>query len=273
MEEGNIRIASLIKDGIRRRLWTSTTDASRVIDMSERTLRSHTRRPLSKEILDVTIRKLEAALAAPARNACMILYEEGVKKELWLSQHACAMEIGAHPDSLKKILDCDRSKLNTKNRKYFERVRARLARKVGKPASQPKVARQSEKPSQAPPVVESDWFDALVAGGKELPGQTWKGIRFIITQDSFAKLKGVTLTEEEIRDTILLMMELRRRFNIIAQIDDADVRRKIWQSGIGPELDLVVQATRLMRQVVQTHFLQQMDRSLEAIAHFHAPKD
>ncbi len=91
-----------------------------------------------------------------------------------------------------------------------------------------------EKQSRPSEVIESPWFDRLMSGVSEVSGQQLGGVRFVLTEGSFRPLKG-QFTPAEVQDTRLLLQELRRRINLVTQLQNKAARAQILKK-LAPEI-------------------------------------
>jgi hypothetical protein len=126
---------------------------------------------------------------------------------------------------------------------------------------------QGQGSSDVPPgIIASPWFDRILAGVAESSDQNLDGVRFILTAQSFRSLEG-KVTKEEIKDTILLAEELRRRLNVIAQIRSEDIRCLCFKK-LAAELDELFLSYKLIKEVCPTGAAREIERLREAFRAF-----
>lgn len=109
-----------------------------------------------------------------------------------------------------------------------------------------------EDAGQPKQLIASPWFDRILSGVSEVKGQTYRGMRFILTRVNFQRFTG-SFTPDEINDTRLLIQELRRRFNIITQLHDGDLETKSrLAKALGQEINELYISIEASRRVTQS---------------------
>ena len=93
--------------------------------------------------------------------------------------------------------------------------------------------------------------------------QNLGGIRFVLTQRNFKKFKGV-VTKQEVEDTKLLIQELRRRLNLVAQNENEDVRALCFHE-LSIELNELLLSAQLVQEVVPTKAVAQLQTLREKL--------
>ncbi len=114
----------------------------------------------------------------------------------------------------------------------------------GVAADQPKVIAPGVR------VIEGDVYNRLLAGVAEGSDQNLDGIRFVLRRKNFLALKG-KFTKQELRDTVLLIEELRRRFTLMSQVIEEDVRQSCYEQ-LGEQINELILAMLLLREVCPT---------------------
>lgn len=102
--------------------------------------------------------------------------------------------------------------------------------------------------------------------GKQDAGVTKNGVRFILTSDTFRKIRSGGWKPDEMRDTKNLVMELRRRLNILAQDEDDDKRLQHVQE-LALELDELWRAYQAARGVIPFKVLEMIESEREMSFH------
>lgn len=119
----------------------------------------------------------------------------------------------------------------------------------------------SSKRDESLSVSAEDYFS-----GKKDAGVTKNGVRFILTSDTFRKIRSGGWKPDEMRDTKNLVMELRRRLNILAQDEDDDKRLQHAQE-LALELDELWRAYQAARGVIPFKVLEMIESEREMSFH------
>lgn len=190
-------------------------------------------------------------------------FEKGLRKGLWKSQGECASVL-----NLKKSTFYDRLNGFSHGQPVVETTEAinQLLESTGIPAGPTSTGdsldpvmklltllarflphRSDEIPEG---VIASPWFELILSGLIAFEDQKDDDIPFVLTTDSFRKLKG-TITKKEIDDTVRLIRELRRRINAITQIMDLETRGNA-ADALSQEMDELYLAIELAKEVIPT---------------------
>ncbi|MBU2260090.1 hypothetical protein KKC44_05820, partial [Patescibacteria group bacterium] len=213
---------------------------------------------------------VKSSLSSEA-NHIRRLFLAGQKKNLWSTVLDCVRKTGIGPGALERHMN-DRFENKNRRKRFQEgtiKTLEQYLRKREVKIPERRAMTTVGKPPPEVPLVESPAvelnFDWLMAGLVQLRGQSMDGVRFVITADSIQKLdpQGKKVREEDVKDTILLLQELRRRLNIFAQLGDLDDRRELFQA-LAPEIDFFYVATQQLSQVCPTGaaaHIDEMERS------------
>lgn len=283
MSETPESLRTLVQQGIDSGRWEGVTSCARVIGVPRGTLGHCLRGEATAETFERMLGCVRAALvsppgkrAPPSAPTIPDLYERGKKAGAWFSFSDCAAKMRVDRRVLTQLVKGRGSPKTLRGKKFCERLIRRMKRAL-KPPKSPTVSapcttvtedrlrqilheelqRVAASVGTADSVIAGTWFNALLAGIVELPGQTVDGVRFVLTAARFRKLRG-HISAQEIRDTQLLIEELRRRLALVAQIEDEDVRREFTQQ-LGNELDQLFNAIELVSSVVPTEAAKRLE--------------
>ncbi len=270
MRDENRQLQEVLKQGIIGGTWKTVTAAAALIGMSRSTInsqrfgRSHGRAVL--QTIDLLRRKLDGPQIK--KTVARSLYEQGLESGTWKDYSTCARILDVDRGALKKYMNATPDRLVTVKQKAFhKKLLQRLRRHTG---DKPVVPNEDMEKSGVctdvqEGVIASPYYDRLLAGVAELHDQNLNGVRFVLTAKNFRHLKGV-VTKEEMQDTKLLIEELRRRFTLLAQIEDEDIRAKC-HVALGTELDELFLAYRVFKEVIPTAALSEIDSLRAKFAH------
>lgn len=217
-------IRQLYVEGLRQKLWTMRTECAEAVGLSADTLRKYMDRQQTdcagpREVTQFT--EMQAALRKKFRPQKKTTAVDPQPKNVEHDPPAAASPSAPHWSD-----------------EFLEQVTVRVAARLQQV--------QGVAGTQAGPSVTSDWIDQVLAGHRELVGQSTPDCRFVIaTAETIVPIvKG--LTADERSDTAKLIavltvgvIELRRRLTLSAQTAGTKDREADLQV-LGAELDLLV---------------------------------
>jgi len=112
-------------------------------------------------------------------------------------------------------------------------------------------------------------LDPRIAG-KGRGGKS-KKIRFIVSMDDFQILDGITITEQEIQDTVDMIDELRRRMLLFSQIESLEQRSQIWKA-LAAEFDEFYLTASLLGEVDPTQSIHEITKKRQLFSKFRKRK-
>lgn len=139
---------------------------------------------------------------------------------------------------------------------FHERINT-LEERMSRLEAEVFASKQDESPCES----AEDYFS-----GKKNAGVTKNGVRFVLTSDTFRKIRSGGWKPDEMRDTMNLVMELRRRLNILAQ-DDNDDKRLQHAQELALELDELWRAYQAARGVIPFKVLEMIESEREMSFH------
>ena len=269
LKEENVELRRLYDQGKRKKLWTSKSEAARTIGVMVPTFAGQWGGYTHGQAVLDTQRLLRKVLGTeptdqPIRTI-RHLFQIGKDTGKWQNYTECAKAGKFSTEALTRYMDLLPQNLKPRSRKFLKRMFEKLRTFLEKETKSPG---QSEATTTVPvgdDVIAGSLFNQLLAGVAELRDQHLGGIRFVLRHNNFRRLKGI-VTKEEIGDTKLLIEELRRRFNLLAEIDDEDIRGACHKA-LGDELDELFLAYRLIKAVVPTAAVQEIELLRERFQH------
>lgn len=263
----NIQLRELYDQGKERNLWKNLTEAAWALGMPERTFgNQYNGQSKTRGVLN-TIKLLKQKLGVRPRTekssvSVGSLFQDGKSLKLWRGIVDCAELIDVDRGVLSEMIKAVANKLSSRKRTTYQKICAKLKAKLPKvkaevPVAQIETTIGREVPAELEGITASTMFDRLLAGVAEFRDQNLNGVRFVLTRKNFRQLKG-TLTKEEAEDTKLLIEELRRRFNLMTQIESEQIRAMLHKA-LGSQLDELFLAYRLLKEVVPTAALSEIE--------------
>jgi hypothetical protein len=192
------------------------------------------------------------------------LLQRGKDAGLWKAISSCANVLKKDRDTISRYLDMEKEGTvddsTMRERAYYAKLLAAMRRKLSKGSAAPPGDLPPERghPSAPDGVVASPYYDRLLAGVAEFEDQNLGGVRFVLTQRNFKRLKGV-VTKQEVADTKLLIEELRRRLNLVAQNSDEEVRALCYRE-LGQELEALLNAAEIVQEVIPTAAVARLEK-------------
>jgi hypothetical protein len=213
---------------------------------------------------DPTATATPTPVSSGRRNATLAtLFQQGKTKGLWNNITECAKRaLKKDRGTFTKYLELETgdTPMTRREKTYYAKLIRVMRSKLGTPP--PGNPLDDSPPGRGHPIA-SAYYDRLLAGVTEMTDQNLGGIRFVLTQRNFKKFKGV-VTKQEVEDTKLLIQELRRRLNLVAQNENEDVRALCFHE-LSIELNELLLSAQLVQEVVPTKAVAQLQTLREKL--------
>lgn len=238
-------LRALVDRGKEERKWQDVTTCAEAIQVKRSKIACMMNGDYSDGEMEPVIKKLKNVFATTGKKPMTeleTLYQEGIRQKKWVSNTTCGEVIGVYRKTIGELLKIDPQTISAKRKPFLLEVIKKMKKALG----------QSSDAVQKP-----DPTDDLVAGRTHLPNQTVEGMRFILTAGNFQPI-DVSFTEKEVKDTIQLIEEARRRIVLIAQTRNKDIRRILYQQ-LAVELDEFFLDAELISKVTPVGFVEKME--------------
>lgn len=218
----------LVNLGTNKKLWTGVEDCGPTVGIKAGTIADHVQRPIRGEKVLLSVLKVAAYL----KRKKVRFHSEFVSDqqlETPMEQAGSPPETTGPPEA-RTFNAIDR--LATAMEKVVERI---------------------EHVAVPQGIVTGTLFTEVLAGTLEFADQAMNSVRFVLKEGTFRKLDG-EVTDREIEDTRLLIVELRRRLVLFSQLmspKHKELRGKMFRV-LSSEIDHLYIATKQLEEVLPT---------------------